>query len=104
MMLTLMGHEAKTAHDGLDAVEVAGAYRPDLILLDIGMPRLNGYDTARLIRSEAWGRGVVLVALTGWGQDDDRRKSQEAGFDRHLVKPVEPAALEKLLAETATTG
>jgi CheY-like chemotaxis protein len=98
IMLKLMGNEAKTAHDGLEALDVAGAFRPDLILLDIGMPQLNGHETARRIRQQSWGKGVVLVALTGWGQEEDRRKSDEAGFDSHMVKPVEPAALEKLLA------
>lgn len=99
MMLTLMGNDTRTAHDGLEAVESAPAFGPDVILMDIGMPRLNGFDTARRIRSEPWGKGVVLVALTGWGQEEDRRKSQEAGFDHHLTKPVDPARLEKLLAE-----
>jgi CheY-like chemotaxis protein len=98
MMLDLMGCEARAAHDGVEALGLAAKFRPDLILLDIGMPRLNGYDTARRVRAEAWGRGVVLVALTGWGQEEDRRKSQEAGFDAHMTKPIEPAALEKLLA------
>jgi signal transduction histidine kinase/ActR/RegA family two-component response regulator len=98
MMLKLMGNEAKTAHDGLEALDVAAVYRPDLILLDIGMPKMNGYDTARQIRQHLWGKGVVLVALTGWGQDEDRRKSQDAGFDSHMTKPIEPAALEELLA------
>lgn len=98
MMLKLMGNETKTAHDGLEALDVAAAYQPDLILLDIGMPKLNGYDTARHIREQPWSKGVVLVALTGWGQDEDRRKSQEAGFDLHMIKPIEPSALEKILA------
>jgi CheY-like chemotaxis protein len=93
-----MGNEARTAHDGLEALDVAAAYKPDLILLDIGMPRLNGYETAKRIREQPWGLGVVLVALTGWGQEEDRRKSEEAGFDSHIVKPIDPAALEKLLA------
>ncbi len=97
MMLKLMGNEAKTAHDGLEALDVAAVYRPDMILLDIGMPKLNGYDAARHIREQSWGKSVVLVALTGWGQEEDRRKSKEAGFDSHMVKPIEPAALEKLL-------
>jgi PAS domain S-box-containing protein len=105
MMLRLMGNELKTAHDGLEALDVAAAFRPDLILLDIGMPKLNGYDTARKIREQSWGKYILLVALTGWGQDDDRRKSQEAGFDAHMVKPIEQAALAKLLASTkAATG
>jgi CheY-like chemotaxis protein len=103
LMLKFMGNEVRTAHDGLEAVEAAAALRPDMILLDIGMPRLNGYDTCRRIREQPWGKNVVLVALTGWGQDEDRRRSQEAGFDEHLVKPAEPAALEKLLAGLKTT-
>ena len=67
-------------------------------MLDIGMPKLNGYDTARRLREQPWGRNIVLVALTGWGQEEDRRKSHEAGFDLHMVKPIEAAALEMLLA------
>jgi CheY-like chemotaxis protein len=98
MMLKLMGNEAKTAHDGQEALEVAAAYRPDLILLDIGMPIMNGYEAARQIRQQPWAKNIVLAALTGWGQDEDRRKSQEAGFDFHITKPIEPAALEKLLS------
>jgi signal transduction histidine kinase/ActR/RegA family two-component response regulator len=97
MLLRLMGNEVHTAHDGLQAVEVARELQPDLALLDIGMPKLNGYETCQRIRAESGGRKVLLVALTGWGQDEDIRRSHLAGFDRHLVKPVEPAALEKLL-------
>ena len=97
-MLDLMGNETRTAHDGLDAVAAAAAFRPDVILMDIGMPRLNGFDACRRIRAEEWGKDVVLVAQTGWGLEDDRRKSAEAGFDHHLVKPVDPTALMKLLA------
>jgi CheY-like chemotaxis protein len=98
MMLTLMGNEVHTAHDGAAAVEAAAEIRPDVILLDIGMPRMNGYDACREIRSRSWGKGILILALTGWGQDEDKRRSREAGFDDHLVKPVEPAALEKWLA------
>jgi PAS domain S-box-containing protein len=97
-MLELMGHETWTVHDGLEALAAAAAFRPDVILLDLGMPALDGYDTCRRVRQEPWGSNAVLVALTGWGQDEDRRRSREAGFDEHLVKPVEFAALEKLLA------
>lgn len=97
MMLNVMGNETRTAHDGLQAIEVAADFRPDVVLLDIGMPKLNGYETARRIREQPWGRHVVLAAITGWGQDDDRRRSQEAGFDHHLVKPIDLAALQKLL-------
>ena len=97
-MLTFMGNETRTAHDGFEALDAAAAFRPDLVMLDIGMPRLSGYDTARRIREQPWGRTMVLVALTGWGQEEDRRKSKDAGFDSHLVKPIEPGAMEKLLA------
>jgi CheY-like chemotaxis protein len=97
MLLKMMGNEVRTAHDGLEAVEAAAEFRPEVILLDIGMPKLNGYDAARRIREENWAKNVVLVALTGWGQEQDRQRSQEAGFNLHIVKPVEPAALEELL-------
>ena len=98
MMLDIMGNETQTAHDGLEAVALAEAFKPDVILMDIGMPKLNGFEACRRIREQPWGRNVVIVAQTGWGQEDDKRKSQEAGFDFHMVKPVDPAALEKLLA------
>jgi len=103
MMLKLMGNETHTAHDGLAAVNAAEQFRPDIILLDIGLPKLNGHDACRRIREQAWSKGMVIVALTGWGQEDDRRRSQEAGFDHHLVKPVEIAALEKLLTDARAT-
>ena len=98
MLLKLLGHTVDTAHDGLEAVEKAVTFRADVILLDIGMPRLNGYEAARRIR-EQHQKGLKLVALTGWGQEEDRRRSDEAGFDAHLVKPVDLAALRQLLAE-----
>jgi PAS domain S-box-containing protein len=97
LMLRLAGHEVQTAHDGLEAVQAVAAFRPDVALLDIGMPRMNGYDAARLIRQQPWGQRMVLVALTGWGQQEDRRRTADAGFDHHVVKPVEPATLEELL-------
>ena len=99
MLLKLTGHETHTAHDGLEAVEAAATFRPDVVLLDIGLPKLNGYEAARRIREQPWGKDMVLVALTGWGQEEDRQRSREAGFDAHMVKPVDPAALTKLLAE-----
>jgi PAS domain S-box-containing protein len=98
-LLKMMGNDIQTAHDGIAAVEAANAFRPDLILLDIGMPGMNGYDACRRIREERWAKDAVIVALTGWGQDDDIRQSREAGFDLHMLKPVEPAALESLLTE-----
>jgi CheY-like chemotaxis protein/two-component sensor histidine kinase len=98
MLLRLGGHEIETAYDGLQAVESAERFKPDLILLDIGLPRLDGYDAAIRIRERTNGREVVLVAVTGWGQDEDRRRTREAGFDAHLTKPVDMAALTSLLA------
>jgi CheY-like chemotaxis protein len=98
-LLEITGNKTQTAHDGLQALEAAEKFRPDVVLLDIGLPRLNGYDACRQIREQAWSKGMVLVALTGWGQDEDRRKSEEAGFDYHLIKPVDYAVLMKLLAE-----
>ncbi len=97
MLLRLAGHEVHTAHDGLAAVAVAAEARPDVAVLDIGMPGLTGYDAARRIRAEPWGRGLILIALTGWGQDGDRQRAVEAGFDHHLTKPVDPAVLNDLL-------
>ena len=97
MLLQVSGHETHTAHDGLEAVAVAERFRPEVVLLDIGLPRLNGYDAARRIREQPWGKDMVLIALTGWGQEADRRKSKEAGFDLHMVKPVDLDALVRLL-------
>jgi CheY-like chemotaxis protein len=97
-LLKLLGHEVDTANDGLEAVAKAAAFRADVILLDIGMPRLNGYEAARQIRARQ-PQGLVLVALSGWGREEDRRRSAEAGFDAHLAKPVDLAALTRLLAE-----
>ena len=98
MFLKIKGYEVGTAYDGEQAVEAAEALRPDVALLDIGMPNLDGYDACRRIRQQPWGQGMFLIALTGWGQEEDRRRTEEAGFDQHLVKPVDPAALMKLLA------
>jgi CheY-like chemotaxis protein len=98
MMMQLRGYQAFTAYDGLAAFEMAEQVRPDVVLLDIGMPKLNGYEVAQRIRAQAWGTGVVLVAVTGWGQEPDRRRTQDAGFDHHLVKPVDPAVLMSYLA------
>ena len=99
MLLEMTGNETQTAHDGLEAVEAADTFRPDVVLLDIGLPKMNGFDAARKIREQPWGKDMVLVALTGWGQEEDRKKSKEAGFNGHMVKPVSHAALTKLLAE-----
>jgi CheY-like chemotaxis protein len=97
LMLRMEGHEVVCASDGEEALLLAGQRRPEIVVLDVGMPKLDGCEVARRIRAEAWGRGAILVALTGWGQDVDRRRSREAGFDMHLVKPVDPATLCDML-------
>jgi PAS domain S-box-containing protein len=104
MMLRLMNNEVRTAHDGVEAVTIAEAFRPQVILMDVGMPRLNGLDATRRIRERPWGRSPVIIALTGWGQEGDKERTREAGCDGHLVKPVNPPELEKLLAELAGRG
>jgi PAS domain S-box-containing protein len=98
ILLRVMGHEVVSAYDGEQALAAAEATRPDVVLLDIGMPKLNGYDTCRRIREEPWGQRIFFIAVTGWGQEEDRRRTEEAGFDRHMVKPVDSAVLTKLLA------
>jgi len=97
MLFRLVGHEIRTAHDGLEAIAAADEFRPDAILLDIGLPKLDGYEVARQIRRLDWGRKTTLIAVTGWGQAEDRERSEEVGFDHHLVKPVDPSALLDLL-------
>src|SRR5262249_47579200 len=104
MLLSITGNETQTAHDGLEAVEAAEKFRPDVVLLDIGLPKLNGLAACRRIREQTWGKNVVMVALTGWGQDDDRRQSREAGFDHHMVKPVDYDAHMRLLAGLSDTA
>jgi PAS domain S-box-containing protein len=96
-----LGHEVYTAYDGEQALALAGQRRPAVMLLDLGMPRKNGLELCRDIRRQPWGRDVLMIALTGWGQDEDRRRAKEAGFDRHLVKPVDLDALSELLATVA---
>ena len=100
-ILALFGHEVRVAYDGDAALELGERFRPRVALLDIGMPGTNGYDVARVLRRRQ-GDGVTLVAITGWGQDADRRRSSEAGFDHHLTKPVDPRTLNELLAEVAS--
>lgn len=104
LLLKLSGNETHTASDGLEAIEAAQSLRPDVVLLDIGLPSLNGYEVCRRIRAQDWGKRMVLVAVTGWGQDDDRKKSSEAGFNAHVVKPVDFDELAKLLAELLAVG
>jgi PAS domain S-box-containing protein len=99
MLLTMMGHEVRAAHDGVQAVEQAEQFRPDLILMDVGMPKVDGLQAATQIRSKDWGAEPVIVALTGWGQEADRKRSKEAGCDVHLVKPLDFDRLSVLLTE-----
>jgi CheY-like chemotaxis protein len=98
MLLNMLGHEVKTANDGESALVTATEFRPDVAILDIGLPKVNGYDLARQIREQPWGHDVVLVALTGWGQEQYRRRSAESGFNHHLTKPVEFDVLQRILA------
>lgn len=99
MMLNIMGNETRIAHDGLEGIDAAEQFRPDVVLLDIGLPKLNGFEACRRIRKQPWSKDVAFIAVTGWGQEEDRRRSQEAGFAHHMVKPVHPQALMKLLTE-----
>ncbi len=104
LMLDLEGHEVRTAADGLEALEVAEVFRPNVVLLDIGMPGIDGYETARRLRARPWARTALLCAQTGWGQEDDKRRARSAGFDRHLVKPIDPEELNRILAEVGQDG
>lgn len=101
VLLGQLGHDTRRAHDGLTALAVAAEYRPDVALLDIGLPGLNGYEAARRMRREPWGRTIVIAALSGWGQDENRQQSSAAGFDAHFVKPLDPPALKTFLAGIA---
>jgi CheY-like chemotaxis protein/two-component sensor histidine kinase len=96
MLLDLMGHDVRVAYDGEKAVQLAGEFRPQIVLLDLGMPNVDGYETCRRIRNHGWGADMTLIAVSGWGQDEDRRRSATAGFDAHLVKPVSPETLAEL--------
>jgi two-component system, chemotaxis family, CheB/CheR fusion protein len=103
MLLELQGNEVHTAYDGPQALQAVTLFHPDVVLLDIGLPTLNGYDTARRMRALPDTRNALIIALTGWGQEEDRRRSREAGFDHHLVKPVDMGTLEGLLAANRLT-
>ena len=98
LQLQFAGHDVRTAHDGVEALEVAQTFEPDIALLDLGMPKMDGYETARQLRLRSNGRGLRLIALTGWGQQQDRDRTADAGFDAHLVKPVAEAQLFRALA------
>jgi CheY-like chemotaxis protein len=104
LLLKLSGHETFTVHDGIAAVTAANTIRPDVILMDIGLPKMNGYEAALRIRQEPWGMNMVLVAVSGYGQEQDRRRSAEVGFDTHMVKPVDISLLSRFLAGVFTKG
>jgi CheY-like chemotaxis protein len=98
-MIKALGHEVRTASDGHAAIDLAAEFGPEIILMDLGMPGMDGYETARSIRVQPWGKDIVLAAVTGWNQDRHRQLARQAGFDHHLVKPVELAKVKELLAE-----
>ncbi len=97
MLLRTTGNDIRTAYDGLEAVQVASEFRPDVVLLDIGLPKIDGHEVAQRIRKEPWGRQMCLIAVTGWSDETDRARSRAAGFDHHLVKPLDTGHLAQLL-------
>jgi CheY-like chemotaxis protein len=103
MVLANSGHQTRTANDGVESLRAAADFWPDVVVLDIGLPKLNGYEAARQIRQQPWGKRMVLIAVTGWGQQEDKHRALEAGFNHHLTKPVEAETLERLLAQMKPT-
>jgi len=103
-ILGLWGYEVRAAYDGASAIQVAGEYRPGVVFLDLGLPGMNGFEVARRLRAEQGLGGTLLVAMTGHSLDEDRRQSQEAGCDCHLIKPVDPVVLRELLDGPKSTG
>jgi CheY-like chemotaxis protein len=97
MLLRITGNETRTAYDGPEALQLASEFRPDAVLLDIGLPKMDGHEVAQQIRREPWGQRICLIAVTGWSDETDREKSRAAGFDHHLVKPLDTAHLAQLL-------
>ena len=104
LLLRLDGHDAHAVYGGEEAVHAAATLRPDIVLLDIGMPRVNGYEAARRIRQAPWGASMTLIAATGWGQQHDKALARDAGFDHHLTKPIEPDRLRALIGTIAARG
>lgn len=98
MLLTMVGHEIATAHDGIEAVDAAGRFEPHIVLLDLDLPKLNGYDVCRRLRAESWGNQALIVAVTGWADEAHRMQALAAGFDMHLVKPVSAEVFMTVLA------
>ena len=103
-LLRVLGYEPHQASDGLEGLAAAAEFRPDVVLLDIAMPKLNGYEVARRLRAEAWGKHMLLVAVTGWGQESDKQRATDAGFDFHLTKPVDVRELERALSSVGATA
>ena len=99
LLLQILGGDVRTAHDGLEALELAERFRPHAIVLDIGLPKLDGYGAARQIRAQDWGKGMVLVAVSGWCRDEDRLKSVDAGFNGHFAKPVEAEQIRNMIQD-----
>ncbi|MEJ7597211.1 MAG: response regulator, partial [Kofleriaceae bacterium] len=102
VLLTRSGHECMTAGSGIEAIELAASFAPEVVLLDIGLPDMTGYAVARALRATSGGTALYIAAVTGYGTEEDRKLSREAGFDRHLLKPVKGAAIAELLTEAAT--
>jgi CheY-like chemotaxis protein len=97
LLLELSGYDTFVAYNGQQALDFGARERPNAVILDVGMPDMTGYEVARRIRQQAWGRNALLVAVTGWGQDDDKQRAKAAGFDHHFTKPVNPQAVEQVL-------
>jgi CheY-like chemotaxis protein len=104
LMLKMRGHVVQAVYSGREALRAAGEFRPDAIILDIGMPDMTGYEVARTLRQQLWARSTRLIALTGWGQQVDKDLAQAAGFDLHLTKPADPEAVLAGLAEACAEG
>jgi two-component system CheB/CheR fusion protein len=104
LLLRARGHEVQVANDGHAALELAESFRPQVVLLDIGLPGIDGYEVARRLRSSPRTRDILIVAISGYGQDEDRKRSQQVGFDFHLVKPVDPAVLQSLLTSATVAA
>jgi CheY-like chemotaxis protein len=100
-LFRLKGNPVQLAHDGEEALKMAEQFLPDVVLLDLGMPKLNGYDVCRCMREQPWGAKMIIIAITGWGREEDKERTREAGFDHHLVKPVMPLNLLQVIAELA---
>jgi CheY-like chemotaxis protein len=103
VMLRMLGHDVATACDGIEVLEKAAQFSPEVIVLDLGMPHMDGFETARRLRQQPWGRDAVLIAVTGWGHEKDKKQSAEAGFNLHLVKPIDAMTMLKHLDKSDET-